>query len=96
MKTIFAIDGVAMDNPLHPTLANWLLKTVEKKIFDQHLSFYPSSYVRSVDDVFPIFHSSIDVRFVLNVLSNHHLNLRFTCEEVSGPSLPFLDVEVTI
>ena len=28
--------------------------------------------------------------------NNQHPNLRFTCEKAQGPSLPFLDVEVTI
>ena len=44
-----------MGNPLGPTLANWFLGMIEKKIFDQHLSFFPSFYVRYVDDVFAIF-----------------------------------------
>ena len=30
------------------------------------------------------------------MLNNQHPNLRFTREEASGPSLPFLDVELTI
>ena len=30
------------------------------------------------------------------MLKNQYANLRFTCEEASRPSLPFLDVEVTI
>ena len=95
-KLFSQIDGVAMGNPLGPTLANWFLGMIEKKIFDQHLSFYPSFYVRYVDVVFAIFDSSIKVQLFLNVLNKQHPNLRFTCEEASGPSLPFLDVELTI
>ena len=95
-KLFSQIDGVAMGNPLGPTLANWFLGMIEKKIFDQHLSFYPSFYVRYVDDVFAIFNSTIEVQMFLEVLNNQHPNLRFTCEEASGPSLPFLDVQLTI
>ena len=69
---------------------------IERKIFDQHLSFYPSFYAHYVDDVFAIFDSSTEVQLFLNVLNKQHPNLRFTCEEASGPSLPFLDVEQTI
>ena len=39
-KLFSQIDGVAMGNPLGPTLANWFLGMIEKKIFDQHLSFF--------------------------------------------------------
>ena len=85
-----------MGNPLGPTLANWFLGKIEKKIFDQHFSFYPSFYVRYVDDVFAIFNSSTEVQLFLNVFNNQHPNLCFTCEEASGFSLPFLEVELTI
>ena len=79
-----------MGNPLGLTLANWFLGMIEKKIFDQHLSFYPSFYVRYVDDVFAIFNSSTEVQLFLNVLKNQHLNRRFTCEEASGLRRIFL------
>ena len=95
-KLFSLINGVAMGNPLGLTLANWFLVRIEKKIFDQHLSFYPSFYVRYVDDVFAIFDSLTEVQLFLNVLNNQHSNLRFTYEEALGPSLPFLDVKLTI
>ena len=60
-KLFLQIDGVAMGNRLGPILANWLLGMVEKKIFDQHLSFYPLFYVHYVDDVFATFDLSIGV-----------------------------------
>ena len=92
-KLFSQIDGLALGHPLGSTLANWFLGMIEKKIFDQHLSFYPSFYIRYVDDVLAIFNSTTEVQFFLNVLNNQHSILRFTCEEASGPSLPFLDVE---
>ena len=39
-KLFSQIDGVAMRNPLGPTLANWCFGMIEKEIFDQHLLFY--------------------------------------------------------
>ena len=65
---------------------------IKKKIF----SFYQSFYVLFVDYVFSIFNSSADFQLLRNVLNIQHSNLRFKCEEVSSPSLPFLDVEVAI
>ena len=95
-KLFSQIDGVAMGSPLGPTFANWFLGMIEKKIFDQHLSFHPPFCVRYVDDMFAIFDFSTEVQMFLEVLNNQHPNLRFTCEEASGPSLPFLDVQLTI
>ena len=37
-KLFSPIDGVAMGDPLGPTLAYWFFGMIEKKIFDQHLS----------------------------------------------------------
>ena len=89
-------DRVALSNSLGPTLASWFLGMIEKEIFCQHFSFYPSFYVRYLDDVLTIFNSSTNVRLFLNVLNNHYLNLRFTREEASSPSLPFLDIKLSI
>ena len=66
------------------------------KIFGQHLSFYSSFHVGYLDDVFAIINSSTDVQFFLSVLNNQYPNLCFTCEKVLVPSLPILDVELTI
>ena len=49
-KLFSQIDGIAMGNPLCLTLASWFLGMIEKKIFDQHFFFYPSFYVRYVDN----------------------------------------------
>ena len=79
-----------MGNHLGPTLANWFLGMIEKEIFNQHLSFYPSFYVRYVDDVFAIFNSSTEVQLFLNVLNNQHPNLGFTCVELQVRHYHFL------
>ena len=43
-KSFSQTDGVAMANPLGPTLANWFLGMIEEEIFDQNLLFYPLLY----------------------------------------------------
>ena len=40
------VDGVAMGSPLGPTLANWYMGTIEKKLFANHMPSYPKLYVR--------------------------------------------------
>ena len=47
-------------------------------------------------DVFATFDSSTEVQLVLDALDKRHPNLRLKCEEASVPSLPFLDIELTI
>ena len=47
-KLFLQIVRVAMGNPLGSRLANWFLGMIEKKIFDQHLSFYPSGVMRTM------------------------------------------------
>ena len=89
-KLFSQIDGVAMGNPLGPTLANWFLGMIEKKIFDQHLSFYPSFYVRYVDDVFAIFNSAIEIQMFLEVLNNQHLTFVSHVRRLQAPHYHFL------
>ena len=81
-----------MVSPLGPISANWFIGMTEKKIFDQHLSFYPSFYVRYVFHLQFLNRCSIG----LKLLNSQHPNLRFTCEKASGTSSPFFDVELMI
>ena len=55
-------DGVAMGNPLAPTLANFFLGNLEKKMFGKNsmTTNHPSFYVRYVDDVFCVFRKNSD------------------------------------
>ena len=74
---------------LDSKLAEWFLGVIEK-MFNQNLSFNSSFYVRYVDSVFAIFHSSKNVQSFLNALSNLHTHVRFTCKEATGLLLSFL------
>ena len=89
------VDGVAMGSPLGPTLANWYMGTIEKKLFANKLPFYPKFYVRYVDDVFAIFNCKSSRDNFFDLLNKQHKNLRFTMEVANG-TLPFLDVEINI
>ena len=87
------VDGVAMGNPLAPTIANFFLAHLENQIFLSSLPFYPSFYSRYVDDIFCIFRSNVECDDFLHLLNSLHSNIKFTVEKSSG-SLPFLDVEI--
>ena len=50
------VDGVAMGNPLGPTLANFFLAHIETTLFD-NISSKPDLYLRYVDDIFAVFRS---------------------------------------
>ena len=89
------VDGVAMGSPLGPTLANWYMGTIEKKLFANHMPSYPKLYVRYVDDVFAIFNCKSSRDKFFDLLNKQHKNLRFTMEVANG-TLPFLDVEIKI
>ena len=89
-------DGVSMGNPLAPTVANFFLGYLERKLFDQELKpSHPAFYVRYVDDIFCIFRKDVDHNSFLSEINSLHPNLSFTVE-IGGDSLPFLDTEVTI
>ena len=89
--------GRSLPTPaLGPKLANWFLEMIKKEIFYQHLSFYPSFCICFVNNVFTIFNLSADIQLFPNVHNNQHPNLCFTCEEASGFSLRYLNIEVMI
>ena len=89
-------DGVAMGNPLGPTLANAFLSHYEVKWLDEcPVHFKPLLYRRYVDDTFLIFKSQDHVPLFLDYLNSKHPNIEFTSEsEISG-KLPFLDILVS-
>ena len=48
------IDGVAMGSSFGPTLENFFLANVERKILNNTNSFYPKVYLRYVGNIFAI------------------------------------------
>ena len=88
-------DGVAMGNPLGPTLANAFLAHHEVKWLDECPElFKPLVYRRYVDDTFVIFKSPSHVPLFLEYINSKHPNIEFTSDTESDNKLPFLDVQV--
>ena len=89
-------DGVAMGNPLGPTLANAFLSHHEKAWLDECPGeFKPLVYRRYVDDTFLIFRCSDHIPKILQYLNSKHPNIEFTSETESNGKMSFLDVLVS-
>ena len=57
-KLFQQIDGVAMGSPLGPTLANFFLAKMEKRIMSIASANHPLLYLRYVDDIFAVFETN--------------------------------------
>ena len=88
-------DGVAMGNPLGPTLANAFLSHYEVKWLNEcpH-EFKPLFYRRYVDDTFLIFRAPHHAQLFLEYLNTKHTNIQFTAEMENEGKLSFLDVNI--
>ena len=90
------IDGVAMESPLGPTLANAFLCFHKQISFNECLDkFKPAYYRRYVDDIVVLFRSPDHLEKFKNYLNSKHRNIRFNCEKEQNNSMPFLDVLIT-
>ena len=94
-KLFTQTDGVAMGNPLGPTLANFFLADLETRMFDQFGGVKPKGYVRYVDDIFCVFEDKSQITPFFDFLNNLHKNLKFTVE-LGTDSLPFLNTRIEI
>jgi hypothetical protein len=88
-------EGVAMGNPLGPTMANVFLCYHEKIWLDEcPIDFKPVYYRRYVDDTFLLFKDNSHIPKFLEYLNNKHMNIKFTSEVEANSKLNFLDVTV--
>ena len=88
-------DGVAVDSPLGPTLANvFLCHFEEQLISDCPVDYKPISYRRYVDNAFLLFSSELHVTKFLNYMNSKHRNIKFTVEREENDSLSFLDIKI--
>ena len=86
-------DGVAMDSPLGPLLANIFLAFHESCWLAICPADFKPVYFRSyTDDCFVIFHFRHHVRPFLDYLNPQRLNITFTDELGVNSTLSFLDV----
>ena len=90
------VDGVAMGSPLGPSLANFFLGHIEQsKLFQNH-DFYPIVYLRYVDDILAVFEEGTTYHPFFELLNKQHPNLKFTVDESTESSFPFLNVSMVI
>ena len=83
-----------MGSPLGPTLANFCLGHIEKRVFgDENID--PDFYARYVDDIFCLFKPHKSIEAFLEILNKQHNNIKFTLEK-GTEKLPFLDTVVMI
>ena len=89
-------DGLAMDSPLGPMLANLFL-CYHEKIWLQSCpsEFKPVIYRRYVDDTFLLFRSKHQIEKFRNYLNRQHKNIKFTSETENENSISFLDIKIT-
>lgn len=88
-------DGVAMGNPLGPTLANFFLAHLETSKLDKFPGSKPKLYLRYVDDIFAVFEREEHIKPYFDFLNQLHGNLTFTME-LGTRLLPFLNVEIEV
>ena len=81
-----------MGSPLGVLFADFYMGIVERRVFQHNPT--PDIYCRYVDDTF-IKTSSPEIVERLRQQFEEHSVLRFTCEESSQGTLPFLDIAVT-
>ena len=83
-------DGVAMESPLGPALANIFVGYQETKLFLNMKK--PPIYYHYVDDTFAVLKDEDDCENFLSSLNSLHSTLRFTFKNELNSTLPFLDV----
>ena len=84
-----------MGSPLAPTIGNFFLAHIEKKLLETNSNFNPKLFLRYVDDIFAVFDDNNSCSKFLNVLNSQHKNIKFTVEHASD-TIPFLDVEIKL
>ena len=75
------IDGVAVESPLAPVLANILMGHHEKLWLENYQGSEMLFYRRYVDDTFCLFHSEHDAIIFFDYINSRHPNIRFTMEK---------------
>ena len=89
------IDGVAMESPLAPVLANIFMDFYESKWLNEYNLGKPKFYLRYADDILATSDKEQDSLDFLNFLNKRHPNIKFTIEKQTNHSITFLDVFIS-
>ena len=90
------IDGVTMDSPWGPILANAFLCHFEKQWLSESTpDILPEVFKRYVVDIFVTFLLQSHLKGFVNYMSTKHPNIKFTSEFEENDSFSFLDVKIT-
>ena len=91
------IDDVTMGCPLGPTLANFFLRCIEQKLFENKSDFLPLVCLRYIDDIYCVFETESASLAFLQMLNSQHAAIKFTIKkETNRKSLTFLDVQIQL
>ena len=86
-------NGVAMESPLGPVLADIFMSNLENKLnrFSKNKS---QLWLRYVDNIFCIFDFKQNITNVLKKINKWHNNIRFTVEMEENNQISFLNVRI--
>ena len=84
-----------MGSPVSPIVANLCMETFEINALDSYNGTRPKLWLRYVDDTFAVLEREETDQF-LQHLNSLDPNIKFTQENLTSNSLPFLDCLVTI
>ena len=86
-------DGLAMGNPIAPTVANIFMSQLEEKYLHEcSHNFRPLLYHRYLDDTCVFFKNKDHADAFLTFINAAHPQIKFTMETESENRLPFLDM----
>ena len=86
------VDGVAMDSPLVPLMADTFMTSIEAKLkADGNILDFNK---RCVDDTFTIVNGIATAETLYRALNNAHPSMSFTMEIEVGGKLPFLGMNI--
>lgn len=84
-----------MGNALSPFPANVFMTHLEK-LFKEKFTYFPSLYLRYVDDIFAVFDTTkYDLDNFVTNLNSMFPSIKFTVEKEKDNQLPFLDLSLT-
>ena len=87
-------DGLSMDSPLVPLLANWFVSQLETDLLNKTKK--PKMYCRYADDIFCIFENKEQAHLFDKKLNKIHKDMKSVIQTCKEGKLPFLDTQVAI